>query len=176
MAQVTADYPTSIWDGASSTRAAPVKNVDRSPDYEDWDKITAEVIATQTDLKAVDGDNLKTVADASVVGGVPVVHRINIADSSGDTDVVLTYKTRIIDVVIVKTAINGGSGDTITIKNGTSAITNSISVNITDTTIARAGTIDDSTHEIAAAGTLRVTAAKSTSVACIVYVHGIRVP
>lgn len=41
--------------------------------------------------------------------------------------------------------------------------------------LVRAGEIDDANHEIAAAGTLRVTAANNTNNACTVYVLGIRV-
>lgn len=115
------------------------------------------------------------VADANTQGGVPVLHRINIADGAGDTDVTLVHKTRIIDVWVVKTAANGGAGDTVTVKNGATAISDAISLNINDKAVARAGTIDDAQHEIAAAGTLRVTAANVTNNACIVYVLGIRV-
>lgn len=119
--------------------------------------------------------NVPTVADANVIGGIPVVHRIAIADGAGDTDVVLTHKTLVTDVVVVKTAANGGAGDTVTIKNGANAITDAIDLNINDTIIARAGSIDDAYHEIAAGGDLTVTAANATNNACIVYVHGLRV-
>ena len=115
------------------------------------------------------------VADDNVVGGLPVLHRIDIADGAGDTDVTLTYKTRVLDVWAVKTAANGGAGDTVTIKNGATAITDALDLNAVDKTVVRAGTIDDAQHEIAAAGTLRVTAANGTNNACTVYVLGIRV-
>lgn len=43
-----ADYPASVWDGQGPTRTDRESN--RRPDYEDWDQLTAEVIATQTEL------------------------------------------------------------------------------------------------------------------------------
>lgn len=118
-----------------------------------------------------------TVANAQVAPGLPVVHRIDVADATtGNVDVTLTYKTRVTDVLVVKTAGNGGSGNTIAVNNGSNAITNSIDANINDTVVARAGNINDAYHEIAAGGTLRVVRTKSSgNAACIVYVYGILV-
>ena len=115
------------------------------------------------------------VDNANVVGGIPVLHRIDIADVTGDTDLVLTNKTRVLDIWAVKTATNGGASDTVTVKNGTNAISSAIDLNINDTLLARTTSIDAAQHEIAAAGTLKITAAKSTSVSCTVYVLGLRV-
>lgn len=121
---------------------------------------------------------LPTIANANVVGGVPVVHRVTVADgATADIDVTLTYKTRVYDVVVVKTAAAGGASDTITVKNGTTAITDAIDINIADKAVARAGTIDDAAWEIAAGGTLRVTRTKASAnnVACEVIVYGMKV-
>jgi hypothetical protein len=115
------------------------------------------------------------IANANTVGQAPVIHRINIADGAADTDVVLEHKTRVIDVWAVKTAANGGAADTVTVKNGANAISSAIILNINDTLTARTTLIDDANHEIAAGGTLKVTAAHTTNNACIVYVLGIRV-
>ena len=124
---------------------------------------------------SLDGTIAKVVADDNVIGGVPVVHRIDIADGAGDTDVTLTHKTRVIRVDVVKTAANGGAGDTVTIKNGSNAITDAIDLQINDKEFTGAGEIDDAQHEIAASGTLKVTAANATNNACTVYVYGLRV-
>lgn len=175
MGKATADFPGAVWDGSSITRADPVVNIDKAPDFEDWDQMTAEMIAVETELKVLDGDNLNTLANANVVGGIPVVHQVNIADSAGNTDVVLTYKTRITDVRVVKTTGAGSSGDTLTVKNGSTAITDAMDLNVADKTVVRAATIDDAQHEIAAGGTLRLTAAKAGNVACIAYVYGYKV-
>lgn len=125
----------------------------------------------------LDGRRVANVADANIVGGIPVVHIVAIADgATGDTDVTLTHKTEVIDVVVVKTVAAGGASDTITVKNGATAITNAIDINIADKTIARAGTVDDASFDIAAAGTLRITRTKvsAANVACRVYVYGVR--
>jgi len=115
------------------------------------------------------------IANANTVGQAPVIHRIAIADGTADTDVVLEHKTRIIDAWAVKTAANGGAGDTVTVKNGATAISSAIVLNVNDTLTARTTLIDDAQHEIAAGGTLRVSANKATNCACIVYALGIRV-
>ena len=44
------DYPAAVWDGLSPRRVA--REDDAAPEYEDWDQITAEVIATQTEVDA----------------------------------------------------------------------------------------------------------------------------
>lgn len=124
------------------------------------------------------GAKVATVANANVIGGIPVVHRIDIADgATADVDTVLTHKTRIIDVHLVKTAGAGGASDTIQVKNGANAVTDAMDINVADQVVVRAGTIDDAQHEIAAAGTLRITRTKASAnnVACTVYVVGIRV-
>ena len=45
MSQNAANFPTSVWDGTAPNRDS--RNVDAGPDYEDWDQIVAEVLATQ---------------------------------------------------------------------------------------------------------------------------------
>ena len=80
-----------------------------------------------------------------------------------------------IDAWAVKTSTAGGSGDTVTVKNGSTAISDAISLNVADKAVARAGEVDDASHEIAEDGTLRVTAATATNNACTVYVLGVRV-
>lgn len=125
----------------------------------------------------LDGTIAKVVANANVIGGLLVVHQINIADAaSGDTDVTLTHKTRVLDAWVVKTGGNGAATNTYTVKNGATAITDAIDGNVTDTTVKRAGTIDDAQHELAAAGTLRVSHVKGGgNSAATVYVLGMRV-
>lgn len=139
---------------------------------------TSNVNLTTTASGSLTGTQVSTVADANVIGGVPVIHRIDVADgATGDVDVTLTHKTRVINAWLVKTAGAGGASDTITVKNGSTAITDAMSINVADKVVVRAGTIDDAQHEIAAAGTLRITRTKASAanVACIVYVEGLRV-
>jgi hypothetical protein len=115
------------------------------------------------------------IANVNTVGQAPVIHRLDIGNATGNTDIVLEHKTRIINAWAVKTAGNGGAGDTVTVQNGANAITDAMSLNCVDTTIVRAGTINDANAEIAAGGTLRVAANDATDPRCTVYVLGIRV-
>lgn len=119
------------------------------------------------------GAHVSTVADVNVIGGIPVLHRVLASALTGDVDVTLTHKTRVIEVWAIQKGGAGGAGDTITVKNGASAITNALDLNVADNIIVRAGTIDDATNEVAAAGTLRVTGA--SGVTAEVYILGIRV-
>lgn len=125
------------------------------------------------------GLRIANVADDAVVGGIEVVHVIDIANGvTADKDVVLTHKTEILSVEVVKKAGAGGVGDTITVKNGATAITDAMSINVADKVVVRAATIDDAQTVIAAAGTLRVAmvngAAGGNNTACRVIVRGIR--
>jgi hypothetical protein len=135
--------------------------------------------STGTTLAGVlKGLAVAVVGDANVVGGLPVLHRINIADgTTGDVDVVLTHKTLVTKIWLVKKAAAGGSSDTITVKNTATAISDAMSINVADKVVVNAGTIDDAQATISAGGTLRVTRTKASSenVACEVYVLGVRV-
>jgi len=64
---------------------------------------------------------------------------------------------RVIDVWAVHTGGAGEASDTIQVLNGTNAITDAMDWSGADNAIVRAGEINDANHEIAAAGTLRVT-------------------
>lgn len=124
------------------------------------------------------GAKVAVVGDANVVGGIPVLHRIDVpAGATGDVDVTLTHKTRVTDVWLVKKAAAGGGAGTIQVKNGSSAISDAMSINVNDKAVVRAAEIDDAAWEIAAAGTLRVTRTRtaSTDETCTVFVKGIRV-
>ena len=144
--------------------------------------LNANVTAAKLEAGAANagllGTQVRFVADANVIGGIPVMHRVAVADgATADVDVVLTHKTLVTDVWLVKTGGAGGANDTIQVKNGANAITDAMDINVADQVVVRAGTIDDARHEIAAGGTLRVTRTKvaAANVACTVYVLGVRV-
>jgi hypothetical protein len=119
---------------------------------------------------------LKFIANANVIGGIPVLHRIDIAAGAlGDTDVVLTHKTRVIDAWLVLRGA-GVSTTTLTVKNGSTAITNAMAASGSDKDVVRAASLDDAQWEVAAGGTLRVTSATgATQPDATVYVLGHRV-
>lgn len=126
-------------------------------------KITAAILV---------GTQVAVVANGNVVGGIPVMHRVTCTNLTGDVDVTLTHKTRIVDVHCIGTA-TGGAADTVTVKNGATAITNAIDMNVADQTVVRVGTIDDAAYEIAAAGTLRVSGASAVNAEVVI--TGLRV-
>ena len=130
---------------------------------------------------SLDGTEVSNVANINAIGGIPVLHRVDVADAAtGDIDTVITHRTRVLDAWLVKTAnASSAHANTIQVSNGANAITNAMSLNnVADTTIVRAGTINDANHEIAAGGTLRIARVRADpagQVACTVYVLGIRV-
>lgn len=116
------------------------------------------------------------VADKNVIGGLEVIHRIDLAAGAlADTDVVLTHKTRIIDAWLVLRGA-GVANTVLTVKNAANAITDAMAASGADKALVRAAQIDDATYEIAAGGTLRVTSSVgATQPDATVYVRGIRV-
>lgn len=124
----------------------------------------------------LEGSKVANVANTNVIGGIPVVHRIDItAGANGDVDVVLTHKTRVIDAWVVLRGA-GVASAVFTVKNTAAAITDGIAASGADTTLTRAAQINDANHEIAAAGTLRVTGSGgATMPEATVYVRGLRV-
>lgn len=127
---------------------------------------------------ALVGTQVATVADANVIGGIPVVHRILVpSGANADVDVTLTHKTRVIDAWLALKGA-GTAGSLVTVKNGSTAITDAMDVaSGGDRDVFRAGEINDASHEIAAAGTLRVTKASTGGdfPGAEVYVLGVRV-
>lgn len=139
----------------------------------------------QTDVDTVEAGEVtdaillpvKSAVVADKTPGNTFVIPVAVADGAGDTVVYnanAPYKFRVIDAVVVKTSANGGAGDTVKVV-GAGDITDAIDLNINDKITARAGSIDDAQHEIAAAGSLKITAAHNTDNACIVYIHCMRV-
>ena len=136
--------------------------------------VTEAKIATDS-LTAIVAAN---VADANATGGIQLLFRIDTAGgATANTDVTMTHKVRVIDAWVVNRAA-GTAGDTITVSNTASAITDAIDISPGDKTIARAGEIDDANHEIAASGVLRITETDgggNDSPATTVYVLAVKV-
>lgn len=81
--------------------------------------------------------------------------------ATGDVDVIMNEKFEVTDIECVKR--NGaGAGNTVTVKNGATAISNAIACD-TDDAVTRAGSIIDGagTNVIAAGGTLRLTCTRA---------------
>lgn len=134
---------------------------------------------------SLDQTVVKVLADQAVLGGIPVMFRVDVANGTAqlDYDIVLTKKTRIVDAYYVKTTgANNASGSvTVLVLDGSSNTIAGMAMATTqaDTTIQRTSVINDAYHEIAAGGTLRIrrpaNAGSAPNVACIVYVVGISV-
>ncbi len=145
-------------------------------------KITAinvETALAELAIKKYDDTQVANCADDAVLGSIPIVFIVAIADgASADKDVVVTDKCEVIDVVVMKTGGAGGAADTITVKNGATAITNAMDINVSDKVVVRAGTLDDAATVITAGGTLRVSMHKDIAggdnTACKVMVHAVR--
>lgn len=100
-----------------------------------------------------------TVAAGTVTPGIVVGIPVPTSGSAtADFDTVITEKFEVLDVICRKDG--AGAGNTITVKNGSSAISDAI-VFATDKAKTTAGTIDTANNVIAAGGTLRVTATRS---------------
>jgi predicted RecA/RadA family phage recombinase len=128
------------------------------------------------DPASLDGTVAKVVANANVIGGVPVLFRIDCADASANVDVVSTHKIRVIDAWALNTGIAAhAANDTWQVKNGANAISDAVAKTATVNAIKRISTIDPAQAEIAAGGTLRITTVKDTNAAVTVYVLAIRV-
>lgn len=119
-----------------------------------------------------DGTVVKVAADVNIIGAIPVIHRVMATALTGDVTVVLTHKTRIIDVWAVAVGA-GGAGDTITVKNVATAITNALDLNVADKAVVRVGTLDDAQVQIAAGANLVVSGASAVN--AVVYILGVRV-
>lgn len=115
----------------------------------------------------------KFVASGNVIGGIPVVHHmLVVAGANGNTDITLTHKTRIVDVIVhPRTTV---ASAVCTVKNVANTITNAIAgdtagkaTHATDIAVA---------YDTIAAGTvLRATfSGGATQPDCDVYVIGFR--
>ncbi len=133
----------------------------------------ANVTQAKVTPNSLDGTVAGSVANVNVIGGSPLLFRITAVGLTGDVDVVMTHKVRVLDVWCVAVGGAGGVADTITVKNGATAITDAIDMNVADNTIVRAATIDDGQHEINAGADLTVSGA--SAVTCEVYVLAVRV-
>jgi len=114
-------------------------------------------------LKAVmDGRMVRAMDDGEDFGFIPVT--IKVLTAAGATNTVALTMERKFTLIDVNARNFGGAGtssDVLTIKNASTAITDAMDMNIADNLIARAASIDDAQHEIAAGGTLNVVASNA---------------
>lgn len=109
------------------------------------------------------GRVVANVANANIVGAIPVVHVFEIADAAtADYDIVCTHRTEFYAFTLIKTGA-AGVAVTCTMKNGATAITDAMDLAVADKVVVRPLTIDDASNVVAAAGTLRASIVRTTS-------------
>ncbi len=115
-------------------------------------------------------DNVSAAtASATAYPVNPTVFRIVIPNTAGNYDFIMPFKVKVIDAWIVCTGVAPASGDLIRLLNSTNAITDDKAMGTTALATLRFTTYQ-TYQDIAAGGTLRVTATKNTNCACNVYV------
>ena len=106
----------------------------------------------------LDGSDLADVANDQAIGGALMIFAIAIAGgAAADTDVTITQKIRVVDVLCQHTGGAGEANDTIQLKSTAAAITDAIAWSGADNVQVRSGTIDDANATIVAGGILRAT-------------------
>lgn len=106
-----------------------------------------------------DAKSVDIMADNNTTAGILIAHEFVIADAaSADYDIVVKEKFEVCDVIVRKQG--AGAANTVTIKNGSNAITDAIAAAV-DKTITRAGTIDPTYEVVAAGGTLRASVSRA---------------
>tara|TARA_B110001452_G_scaffold260928_1_gene259019 strand:+ start:474 stop:887 length:414 start_codon:yes stop_codon:yes gene_type:complete len=110
----------------------------------------------------MDGRLVRAMDDGEDFGFIPVTLKVLTAAGASNT-VALTMERKftLIDVNARNFGGAGTSDDILTIKNGSTAITNAMAMEVADNAIVRAGSIDDAQHELAAGGTLNVVASNA---------------
>ena len=98
----------------------------------------------------------QAVQTGTLIKGSPIIVKKAItADATGGVSVTIPYDMEVVDIVVQCTAAN--SGGTLTLKNGSTAISNAI-ICAVDTTITRASTIDDSVSTLLTTSTVTIDA------------------
>jgi hypothetical protein len=128
-------------------------------------------------LASLTGNVAAVNATENAVGSIPVYHRFTIPDVGAPTDysILMTHKTLITQWWIQNTGLAAhNTDDTINLKNVADSLSGAVAKTNVVNGVIRPTTMDD-THCLVTAGTnLTVTATKSTNIACIVHVLGVR--
>ncbi|MBT9164018.1 MAG: hypothetical protein DDT23_00007 [candidate division WS2 bacterium] len=119
------------------------------------------------------------VANANVIGGLLVLHRIDCPDVAQNNDIILTHRTRLIDAW----GLNIGAAahatvDTWQVFSGPNAVSDIVTKTAVVNAVRRISTINPVHHEIPVGGILRIAVAKGVgtlNAAVTVYVLGVRV-
>lgn len=163
-AQLAANAVIAVKIAADAVETAKIKNVN----------VTEAKIEVGAAGAGLSGLVAKFIAAGNVIGGIPVFHWVHVtAGANGNTDVVLTHKTKVILVIAHPTTTVAAA--TLQVKNGANAITDAMATP-TANAVVLCASIDPAQEDIAAGGTLRVTGVGgATMPAADVFVLGFRV-
>lgn len=122
--------------------------------------VTGSLVAAAT----LDGTKAAVVAASNLTAGLPVMHRLTHADHATET---LTYtlvgKIQILDAWIIKGAAGHATEDTVILKNGATAITDTLALGATANALKRFASIDLDQSTIAAGADLTAVWTKGAS-------------
>jgi len=115
------------------------------------------------------------VAAEAVTGAMPVLYHVSTAGgANGNESIAITRKTRVANAWVVLKA-GGGTTNTITVRNGTTAITDALDISsMGDKAMSPFEELDDAQMDVADGANLNViwSSASSDAAACEVYVLG----
>lgn len=123
----------------------------------------------------LDSTVVKNMAAGDVKAGIPILYHISVAaGTNGNTDLIATYKTKIVDVWVRPTTTVAAA--TLQVKNGTTnVITDAMAAN-TAGAVTRCASIAAAYDVVNAGGTIRVTGSGgATQPAADVYILGYRI-
>lgn len=128
-------------------------------------------------LASLSGTVVKVNAAENVVGSIPVYHRMVIPDVGAPTDysLVLTHKTLVTDWWIQNTGIGAhNTDDTINLKNVAASLSGAVPKTNVVNGLIRPATLVSADCLVTAGNALVVTATKTTNIACVVHILGVR--
>lgn len=186
--KITTDANTmTIGRNGSNITGAAANIVDSRTDFPDyimqfdltnnsWWQLDQQTTLAQQDIapNTLDATVTANFVSAGTIAAIDGVFVIPVADASANVDVIVTQKVKIVDFWFVSTGIAAAAGDTVTLQNGATPITNAVSKTTTAKALVRPTTFDDTQCVIAAGGTLRIAAVHVTNVSGIAYVSVVR--
>jgi hypothetical protein len=124
--------------------------------------LDANVTEAKIALASLTGTVAALVANANVIGGIPVIHRLTLTSgANGDTDILLTHKTRVAMAWFVLKGA-GTAGCLVTVKNVANAITEALDCAAgADKAQYHFASYDDAYFDVAAGTNLRVSKAST---------------
>ncbi len=128
-------------------------------------------------LASLTGNVVALNATENVIGSIPVYHRLTIPNVGAPTDysILLAHKTLITNWWIQNTGAGAhNTDDTINLKNVAASLSGAVPKTNVVNGLIRPATLDSTACLVTAGTNLTVTATKSTNIACIVHVLGVR--